>query len=138
MNYQNQMNRRVSGLPDHWQDYFLCVLLHMLFPFFPLLMESLLTSNIQQNSLMLFAAMYPLSIGLSSDSKLLFGFTILISLFFSVAYGVVAASGKPLANFEVYAFISLIAIFTVHLLERYNKHVVDRTPFWAFNSSVGE
>ncbi|ENP8453063.1 hypothetical protein [Vibrio parahaemolyticus] len=131
------MTRRVSGLPDHWQDYFLCVLLHMVFPFFPLLMERLLTGGIHINSLMLFSAMYPLSIGLSSDSKLLFGCTILISLFFSVAYGVVAASETPLADFEEYSLISLIAIFVIHLLERYNKHVVDRTPFWSFNATPG-
>ncbi|MEZ8687661.1 hypothetical protein BCU24_01225 [Vibrio cyclitrophicus] len=126
------MSSRISGVPEHWQDYFLCILLHMMFPFFPVFLEKLLAGTVASTSLMLFSAMYALSIGLSSYSKLLFGITIIISLFFSVAYGVLVSGGKAIPDAEVYAYISLIVIFVIHMLERYNRHVVDRTPFWEF------
>jgi len=69
---------------------------------------------------MLFSSMYALSIGILSFSKLLFGITIVASLIFSIAYGVVAGGSNPIPNTEVFAIISLIGIFAIHALERYN------------------
>jgi len=130
------MANRIKGLPPHWEEYFLCVLLHMALPFLPLLFEMLFsnTSTISEKSLMLFSAMYALSIGLSSKSKLMFGFTVVISIFFSVAFGVVAGGGNSIPNSEVYSYWALLGIFIIHALERYNRHVIDQTPFWDFSN----
>lgn len=130
------MANRIKGLPPHWEEYLLCVLLHMALPFLPLLFELLFssTSTVSEKSLMLFSAMYALSIGLSSNSKLMFGFTVVISIFFSVAFGVVAGGGNSIPNSEVYSYLALLGIFIVHGLERYNRHVIDQTPFWDFSN----
>ena len=130
------MSNRIKGLPPHWEEYLLCVLLHMALPFLPLLFEMIFsrTNTISEKSLMLFSAMYALSIGLSSKSKLMFGFTVVISIFFSVAFGVVAGGGSSIPNAEYYSYLTLITIFIIHLLERYNRHVIDQTPFWEFSN----
>ena len=130
------MSNRIKGLPPHWEEYLLCVLMHMALPFLPLLFELLFSSahTISDKSLMLFSAMYALSIGLSSNSKLMFGFTVVISIFFSVAFGVVAGGGSSITNSEVYSYFALFAIFVIHALERFNRHVIDQTPFWEFSS----
>jgi len=130
------MANRVKGLPPHWEEYLLCLLLHMALPFLPLLFEMLFSSSnaVSEKSLMLFSAMYALSIGLSSNSKLMFGFTIVISIFFSVAFGVVAGGGNSIPNSVTYSYFALFGIFIIHGIERYNRHVIDQTPFWDFSN----
>lgn len=132
---RKKMSKRIKGLPPHWEEYILCVLMHMILPYLPLLFELIFADEhkISEKSLMLFSAMYPLSIGLSSNSKLMFGFSIVVSIFFSVAYGVVATGVSDTAsNATEYAYFALCTIFIIHLLERYNRHVIDQTPFWDF------
>jgi len=108
----------------------------MALPFLPLLFEMLFSSSnaVSQKSLILFSAMYALSIGLSSNSKLMFGFTIVISIFFSVAFGVVAGGGNSIPNSVTYSYFALFGIFIIHGIERYNRHVIDQTPFWDFSN----
>lgn len=134
------MPKRIKGLPPHWEEYLLCVLLHMMLPFLPLLFELIFSKAhvVSDKSLMLFSAMYALSIGLSSSSKLMFGFTVVISIFFSVAFGVVAGGGNSIQNSEIFSFIALVFIFLIHALERYNRHVIDQTPFWIFSNGGAE
>lgn len=127
------MTKRIKGLPYYWQDYLLCLLFHMALPFLPILLENIISSHVEAKSFMLFVAMYSLAIGISSSSPLLLGITISVSIFYSVFFGV-SSNGVELShNVILSAWISLLFIFFTHALERYNKHIIDRTPFWSFS-----
>lgn len=121
--------KQIGGLPSHWEDFISCLLMHMLFPFLPLFIELLLTQSVDRKSLYLFAAMYPVSIGISSYNRLQQQAAFVIGIIFAVVYGVMVGGGPQMQNGEAFAAWSIGAIFLIHLVERYNRHVVDRTPF---------
>jgi hypothetical protein len=126
------MANRVKGLPPNWQDFLLCVLLHMALPFLPIILEHMIAGQVADKSLFLFTAMYPLAIGISSRNKLLFGIAVVTGIFFAVAFGVLTGGGRSLLLASVAVKYCLGTIILIHLFERYNRHVVDRTPFWDF------
>ena len=125
-------NTRKELLPEHWENFLLSVLLHMLFPLLPLLFELWLGGEITDKSLNLMAAVYAISIGVSSRSKLLFGICIAISFIFSFAFGI---SSSELDDLKMSGFLSSISIgiiFIIHIIERYNRHVEERDNFLNF------
>ncbi len=130
--------RRIPGLPDYWENYFLCVLFHMLLPLLPLALELWQTATISEKSMTLAASMYSIGIGVSSRSKLMFGLTVIASLVFAIAYGIASGQQQPLSGSGTSALWSICAFFILHALERYNRHVVDQLPFLEFMIDRGD
>lgn len=127
------MAGRIPALPLHWQDYLLCLVLSMALPLLPLGLERWQTGAFTDKSLTLVAAMYSISIGVASRSRLLFGLSIFVSIVFAVAFGVIAGQGSPLQRSGRMAGYTILVVFLVNALERYNRHIFDRTPFWNFD-----
>lgn len=124
---------RLPGIPKHVQEYALCILLHLLLPFLPLLIEYGVQGRVEQKTLLLFLAIYPLAIGVTSQSKLMFGVTVVIGLVFSAFFGL-ASGGIKLSDFTSNtAYFCLAAVVLIHALERYNRHAADREPFLEFD-----
>lgn len=132
------MPKRIPGLPDHWQDFFSCILMHVAAPFTPLLLEYWFTGAIDSKSLYLFVAMYSLALGITSCSLLLFGATFLVGFMYSAAYGTIVRGGSPLIEADGIALFAVAGIALVHCFERFNRHVIDRTPFWEFGKNAGK
>ena len=130
------MAKRIRGLPDYWEQYLSCMLMHIAAPFLPLVLELLFSSKIEGKSLLLFIAMYALAIGITSASKLVFSLTLLTGFVYCATYGWVVKGGDPEALTGWVAVFVLAAIIIVHGLERYNRHVVDRAPFWEFSNAI--
>lgn len=129
------MAKRIPGIPRHWQQYLSCLAMHIGAPFLPLGLEWLLSGSIDHKALLLFVAMYAMAIGITSSSILAFSLTLLVGLVYCAAYGA-AVKGWSSANLEGGVVkIVLGAIILVHALERFNRHVVDRTPFWEFSKA---
>ena len=128
------MSFKFKGLPEHVQAFGVCVILHMLFPFLPLGLELLHTGGIGEGVLVLFASLYGLTIGTSSRSQLLFTISIFAGFFFAVAYGFSLGSGESMSGANTSAMVAIIAIFLVHFCERFNRHVVERRPFFEFGN----
>jgi hypothetical protein len=124
--------RRVPGIPDHIQQFGLCILLHLLFPVLPLLIERLVLGRVEHKTLFLFLGIYPLAIGISSRSKLLFGLTVVICVIYSIFFGL------SVGNLELDPLVidigygCLVALIIIHACERYNRHVADSEPFLEF------
>jgi hypothetical protein len=95
-------------------------------------MELLLYNKINAVSLTLAAAMYTIAVGVSSRNKALFGLTILAGFFFALSHGFVSGQSTPRHIFSVIPLWGIGTVFLFHMLERYNRHVVDRTPFLEF------
>lgn len=133
------MARRIPGLPEHWQHYVLCLVFHLLLPLLPLGVELLVAQKVSVSSLSLSVAMYSISIGGSSKSRLQFGLSVVICIAYSIVFGLTvpgapaaAQVSQTLANSSGYGAWALLFIFVYHALERYNRHVVDRAPYWEF------
>lgn len=140
---------RVPSCPEHWQNYLLCVLLHMVLPLFPIGMELWRTGTVTNASITLAASMYAIGIGLSSRSRLLFGLALVASLAFAFAYGAAVGNASmgtpnssagqanplPLPYATAAAWCGIVAFFVAHALERLNRHVIDREPFLEFMKS---
>ncbi len=123
---------RLPGIPEHIQEYLLCILFHLLFPFLPLLVERIVLGHVEDKTLLLFLAVYPLSIGVSSRSRLLFGITVVICLIFSTLFGLASGKIEMSRTGSQIGYICLLAVMLIHACERYNRHVADRQPFWEF------
>ena len=126
------MAHRIPGIPDQWESFGLCLLLHMLFPLLPIIFEYSSTKTISLKSITLAASMYSIAIGVSSRSKLFFGLTLAICVFFAWAFGAISDQSNVSGSFDILARGSIALVFIAHGIERYNIHVIDRTPFPPF------
>lgn len=128
------MAKRIPALPDEWGDYLTCILLHMLLPLLPLLIEAWLKGTPSESTAAITASMYSIAIGLSSRNKAMLGLCIVISIIFSVVFGVSSASqASQLSDVKFWSGVSIFSVFLIHCFERYNRHVVDCIPFWEFS-----
>jgi hypothetical protein len=124
----------IPNLPIYVENYLLCILFHMLLPLLPVGLELWLTNSVTDTSLTLCASMYAIAIGISSRSRLLFGASIVISILYAIDFGLTVGNHSALPGTRKFVIWGIIAVFFLHALERYNRHVVDRTPFWEFTS----
>jgi len=130
---QEKRSIRVPGLPYYWENYFVSVIFHLLLPLFPLLIELWQLGKIGNRSIILAASMYTISIGASSRSRLMFGITVAVSLLYAFLYGISISGGSTSPGFaQTFSETGIIFVFITHALERYNRHVVERRPFWKF------
>lgn len=129
------MSRRIPGIPNVWQEYITCLLFHMLLPLLPLVFEFYYKDKISALSATLAAAMYCISIGLSSKNKVIFSISIMICIFYSVKYGSLLNVSDISTEDDGYALMVIIFMFITHAFERYNIHVADSTPFFTFAES---
>jgi hypothetical protein len=128
----NETGWRVPGIPDHLEELGLCILFHLTLPFLPLITEAVVLGRVEHKTYLLFLALYPLSIGVSSRSRLMFGATVILSLFYSTLFGLVSGSTLLAPNIYTSGGFCLTLMILIHLCERYNRHVVEREPFWEF------
>lgn len=140
--------KRISlGISHEKCEFLTCIILHMLAPLLPLILEAWFTrGNVTENTLAITASMYAVSIGLSSRNKAIFSFCFFASILFSMAFGILTngsansnqqSAGITLPWVPVMAYGAIVFVFLIHVIERYNKHVVECMPFWNFNE-VGE
>jgi len=122
------MARRIPGIPRHWQQFGLSILWVLMFPALPLLLELGFTGRVRPETLLLTGAIYPVSISASSSSPLLLGISLMVSVLLAVAYGRATVGAVPPWTMTL-AVVSICAVFVVHGLERYNKHVLSRESF---------
>jgi membrane protein YdbS with pleckstrin-like domain len=89
------------------------------------------------------AAMYSITIGTSSHSKLMFGLSIMMCIVYSVAFGLIAGGGATTqaeagkaATSAYFALPAIVAIAIIHAFERFNRHIIDRAPYWNFSGAA--
>lgn len=123
------MAERNYGLPDHVLGYLSCLLMHMGLPFLPLIVELMLTKQIDAKSLYLFAAIYPSAMAVTSYDQLQSNLAIWIGFVFAAAYGASVRSGPQIEHGAELAYAAVALFFLLHAVERFQRHIVDRRPF---------
>jgi hypothetical protein len=122
---------RIPGLSNSWQNWLLSVLFHMLLPLLPILLELIFTNAISEQSITLAASMYTIEIGVSSRNRAIFGITIILSIIYAAIFGFVAGAHTVEIS-KSFSFIGILSVFVMHLLERINRHVIEKEPFLEF------
>lgn len=129
------MAKRIPSMSKEWQEYLSCLLFHMLLPLLPIMIELWITGTVGPAPLFLSVAMYSIAIGMTSSSRLIFGLCCAITIIFAIVYGIAISKAAPPPSASFAAKWALLAVFVIHGAERYNLHVVDSRPFWAFGEA---
>lgn len=133
--------KAIKGLNEETTEFITCLILHMLVPLLPLLIEALKMKGWPtESTLAITASMYSISIGLSSRNKAAFSLCLFVGILFAMAFGLSIGSDSDsdsLALVRVGSAITILFVFGIHSCERYNRHVVECVPFWNFEK-VGE
>lgn len=127
--------RRVPGPPEHWQQFGVCLLFHFFVPLLPVLADAVAAGGRPSPStLHLAASAYALSIGVSSRNVLSWGLFFVLGLVFAFSFGLssVPAAAGLLGGSDTLPVGGIVLVFVIHLLERYNRHIVDREHFFPF------
>ena len=131
-------------IPEHWQQFLLCLLFHLLLPLTPIVIEYFTIGYIKTSTLTISAAMYAISVGTSSKSPLEFGTWIAGSIIFAVMFGVHSSNELRIEpaelnstlsawnNSKTSAVIFMLMVLVIHGIARYNRHIIYRQPFWEF------
>jgi len=113
------------------QDYYACVILHLILPLLPIGLEFISRGSISAESLTLMASFYAISISLSSKSPFQFALGIMICIIFSSIFGMIANPNHlPPEWIRYFAGGTIAMIFVFHAMERYDRHVIDCEKFW--------
>ena len=120
-------------MSPEWQNFLLCILLHMTLPLLPLILELWFTHTVTERTMTLSGSMYTIAIGVSSRNLALFGLATILSILLASAFGYVASGGEPLFASRYIPAIVMLPVFALHVGERYNRHVVERRPFLGFD-----
>ena len=133
-------HRPVETEGGGWGDFLLSVLLQLLLPLAPLVIEQVLTDDISTVSITIAATMYAASICVSTKVKMCFGLLLVASIFFAAAYGfaIVHHPGEATLKeivigqrLKKYSFWLIAAVFVLHTSERFNRHILKDEPFWS-------
>jgi len=91
-------------------------------------------------TILLFASVYVIGIGIASQSQAYFSFSVFVGMFVSGAYGKVVGAKLGQGNIEVdeniyYYVTNLVILLTAigHAIERYKRHVLMREPFFEWD-----
>lgn len=123
------MAKKINGISQEWNDFILCILLHFIFPFFPIYLEYLFNDSISHSNLIMFICIYSLSLGLSSRNAIIGIVCMLISITFSSFYGfILKENNNELISWYVILLIFVVIVFP-HLIERYNRHYIEQEVF---------
>ena len=125
--------RGLPSLSPEWQNFLLCILLHMALPLLPLILELWFTHSVSERTMTLSGAMYTIAIGVSSRDRLLFGLATVLSILLASAFGYVASGGESLFGGRYIPAFMILLVFALHIGERYNRHVAERRPFLRFD-----
>ena len=116
---------------EEWSQYVTCVLMHMILPLLPLGLEAI-KGDVKPGTYAITAAMYAIGIGLSSKNVAVFAMCIVIGVIFSFVFGHSSGSNADGEIITVFSVLSMLVVFIIHGIERYNRHVVDCIPFFEF------
>lgn len=115
-----------------WQNLCFCVILHMLLPLLPLVVELWATKTISDSTITLAGTMYTIAIAVSSRNLALFGLGIVSSILLAVAFGSAASGGDSLPYSRIISSGAILVVFVFHLVERHRRHVLEGQPFLRF------
>ncbi len=117
-------------MSDKTQNFLVSVLYLVVLPLVPFFVELISEEFIALSSYLLFSSVYIIVIGTASKNKALFALCLVVALILSMLNGV-----KDYQTTNIFPLYSspvsycLIIIATMHVIERWNRHIESGEPF---------
>ncbi len=115
-----------------WHHYTSSILVLMVLPLLPALLEAWFADGFNHKSITLLAAVYPVTLESSSKHFPFLLLTIIVSIIFSSAFGYIVATGSTPHGCVELSCGAIGGISIVHAVERFYMHVVEQQPFLSF------
>lgn len=117
------------------QHWLLSVLLNLVMPISPLLVEKAISGGVSVSSAVLSASMYSISTGLVCRSGPVLVLSIIIAIFYIAMFGAVTYQvtnnvGAKVGDFN--ALWAIVILFATNVVLKFWYHVIDRRPFTDF------
>jgi hypothetical protein len=125
------MAEHAPQVAKEWQQFLVCLLLHMMLPLSPLLIEQIIQGYVSPTTFYVAITIYALAIGTSSRNVLLFIICVIIGVSSAAVFGIAVGRGYNSVSY-MWGHMALLGVFAIHALERYNRHVVEAEPFLEF------
>jgi hypothetical protein len=122
--------RRLS-LPEHVQQFIMCLIFRLGWPGLPLSLELWITGNISAKSIALTGYMYGFSLGVGSRNLLLLLISLATGSLCGIFFGMASGQGLSTTPFRIMIGI-IVGMFILHLTDRFIRHLVNREPFLEF------
>lgn len=130
----DELKKRIVGV-NHW---LVSVLLNLIIPLIPLVIEYSLTQKLSDSTAVLAASMYSVSTGVVSRLGVIVVTSLGISIFYAAIYGaLVFISIKPelkgvdLGSFN--AMLVLVLLLITNIVLKFWQHVIDLRPYSDFS-----
>ncbi|MEK8017978.1 MAG: hypothetical protein VSS75_013980 [Candidatus Parabeggiatoa sp.] len=121
---------------DEQKEFYACIILHLLFPLFPIIFEfSANGYSVADTSLILTASVYAISTGVSSEDPLQFTMGIIICVSFSFLFGMISQTNSSSIFIKIVALCSIFITMFSHFIERYNKHIDGEPYCWVWSKN---
>jgi hypothetical protein len=108
---------------NSWQQFIYSVLVLLLLPLMPLVIEFWLTGKVDEKTFAISAAMYAITVGVATKHLALLGVSIIVTVLFSSVFGYLAAGNSPYYSTAIPSVISILSFLSIHAAERYWRHV---------------
>lgn len=119
-------------MSSKWQHFIFCFFVQLILPLMPLCIEFWIKGTITDQTLSISAAMYSISIGVSTKNLGLLGVSIFSAMAFSSVFGYTISGNNMHFSVTAPAIITIIAFMVIHATERYKRHVRDGELFIDF------
>jgi hypothetical protein len=114
------------------QHFAFACCVQLLLPLMPLLLEFWIRGGVSDQTYTIIAAMYSISIGVTTKNIGMLGVSIFVAMAFSSAFGYVT-SGQPMHfSVAIPAQLTIISFILIHGVERYQRHVLAGEKFIEF------
>lgn len=110
------------------------IVFFQLLPLIPLWFEYMHTADVTMDSYILCVAMYSFATGFSSKKEWMLGICFFIGILIAGCYkSKVIGVTSAIPFTDTYITYCLIAVFMMHFIERWGRHLIDNEPFFLFN-----
>lgn len=117
---------------NSWENFGVCILLQVILPLIPILLEYFFTGGIKTTSLFISASLYSIAIGTSSKRFFIFILSVVVLFTLAISYSYLVQEETDNLTYSkiTIGLISLLLLF--YLFERFTIHVINKSPFFNF------
>ena len=112
-------------MDDKWQHFIFSVFVQLLLPLMPILVELAITGKVSEQTFAISAAMYSISIGVTTNNLALLGASIFVAMAYSAIFGYIVSGNSPQFPVPSVSMFTIALFMLMHGIERFKRHVGD-------------